>query len=444
MKRLLTLILILGMINALQAQGIIFEEGLSWSQVLGKAKKENKLIFLDAYATWCVPCKWLDQNVYPKKEAGDAFNKNFISVKVQMDRTSKDNDFVKSWYVVAKQIGDEFNVNSFPMLLFFSPEGKLLFKKAGIANATALAGLAKNVLDPTESFEHKILLYAKKKMDIRDYPAFADQAFALGKEEFARDLRLEYKVEYLDTLSMGRLLTRENLNFLLKNWIILDSSDRFYLKCQDDPQSVDSTIKAQDVQVGNRYPKTAADLVQRIIVQERISNQLIDRKGNAVLNPDWDRIKTGFLKAYTSDDALKIFHQQKVFFFENIRDWGRFVDAVDELLTECPAIKSDLGFLVYGLNNYAWYAIFLNCPDSQLLARASRWMDLAIARVPEDFGLVDTKANLLYKSGKKDEAIVLEQSIVEKLVKQTGKPAPDAGGEFYETLQKMKKGEKTW
>ncbi|WP_260744016.1 thioredoxin domain-containing protein [Elizabethkingia anophelis] len=33
-----------------------FDDG-NFSSLLAKAKKENKLIFLDAYASWCGPCK---------------------------------------------------------------------------------------------------------------------------------------------------------------------------------------------------------------------------------------------------------------------------------------------------------------------------------------------------------------------------------------------------
>jgi thiol-disulfide isomerase/thioredoxin len=46
------------------AQGINWTIGLKWLAIQEKAKKENKYIFLDFYATWCGPCKKMEKEVY--------------------------------------------------------------------------------------------------------------------------------------------------------------------------------------------------------------------------------------------------------------------------------------------------------------------------------------------------------------------------------------------
>ena len=51
------------------AAGMQFFEG-SWSEVLAAAKEQNKYVFVDAFADWCVPCKWMTKNVFPTDEAG--------------------------------------------------------------------------------------------------------------------------------------------------------------------------------------------------------------------------------------------------------------------------------------------------------------------------------------------------------------------------------------
>ena len=66
------------------AAGISFIEG-DWKKVLAKAKAEKKLIFVDAYATWCGPCKKLQKEVFPDAAVGSFFNKNFINAKSILD-----------------------------------------------------------------------------------------------------------------------------------------------------------------------------------------------------------------------------------------------------------------------------------------------------------------------------------------------------------------------
>ena len=47
------------------AQPLKFEKS-NWEAVKAKAKAENKPIFVDTYASWCEPCKWMDKHVFAK------------------------------------------------------------------------------------------------------------------------------------------------------------------------------------------------------------------------------------------------------------------------------------------------------------------------------------------------------------------------------------------
>src|SRR5580658_3781664 len=85
-----------------QSSGIVFKNDLTWEQVLQKAKTENKYIFVDCYASWCGPCKWMDRNVYVNDTVGKLVNDKFISVKIQMDTAKTDSEVVKNWYSTAQ------------------------------------------------------------------------------------------------------------------------------------------------------------------------------------------------------------------------------------------------------------------------------------------------------------------------------------------------------
>lgn len=67
--------------TAIQAQGIDFFHG-SWAAAQEKAKAEQKLIFVDAFASWCGPCKRMAAQVFPDPQVGDYFNANFVNLKL--------------------------------------------------------------------------------------------------------------------------------------------------------------------------------------------------------------------------------------------------------------------------------------------------------------------------------------------------------------------------
>ena len=61
-----------------------FEPNLA--KALQEAKKQNKLVFIDAYTTWCGPCRMLKQNTFTDKAVGEFFNKNFINIALDMEK----------------------------------------------------------------------------------------------------------------------------------------------------------------------------------------------------------------------------------------------------------------------------------------------------------------------------------------------------------------------
>jgi thiol:disulfide interchange protein len=107
---------------------------MNLSDVLAKAKAEKKLVFIDAYATWCSPCKLMDRNVFTHSPTADFFNKNFISYKVNVD---KDN---------GSTIKLLYDVNTLPGLLFLNANGDLLVKEQNSITISQLKSLANKAI----------------------------------------------------------------------------------------------------------------------------------------------------------------------------------------------------------------------------------------------------------------------------------------------------------
>lgn len=90
--------------------GIQFVQS-GWNETLALAKKENKLIFLDAYASWCGPCRMLKRNTFPDKTAGDFFNSHFINIAIDMEKGE------------GPALSRKYRVSAYPTLLIIDANG---------------------------------------------------------------------------------------------------------------------------------------------------------------------------------------------------------------------------------------------------------------------------------------------------------------------------------
>ncbi|TND08839.1 MAG: putative disulfide-isomerase [Bacteroidetes bacterium] len=116
-------------------KGIVFFEG-DWNAVKAEAARTGKPIFVDAYATWCGPCKMLAKNVFTVPEVGSLFNGSFINWHIDMETPE------------GEAFGAAFPVEAYPTLFFFDKEGNQLKKKTGYRDAKELMTLAGFVLHP--------------------------------------------------------------------------------------------------------------------------------------------------------------------------------------------------------------------------------------------------------------------------------------------------------
>jgi thioredoxin-related protein len=192
-------------------QGIQWTEGLSWSQIMKKAKQENKHIFVDCFATWCQPCHLMDKNVYDNEEVGEAFNDKFISVKVQIDRTSYDNDTVKKWYADAKRIETNYTVKAFPTFLFFYPDGRPMHRAAGYRNPEQFIALSKEALDTQKQYYAILARYQPGKFDTSELKGLARALKNSGGELAAR-----IATEYLFSISKEELGNEDNIKLMIE------------------------------------------------------------------------------------------------------------------------------------------------------------------------------------------------------------------------------------
>lgn len=114
-------------------EGILFFKG-SWEEAMAKAKKENKPIFLDIYATWCGPCKMLSKYTFSDKEVAAYYNQNFINVSLDGEKGT------------GAFLANQYRITGYPTLLFIKPNGQVKLKTTGYHNSKQFLKLGNQIL----------------------------------------------------------------------------------------------------------------------------------------------------------------------------------------------------------------------------------------------------------------------------------------------------------
>ncbi len=188
--------------GALFAQGIEFFDG-SWEEALEAAEQENKLIFVDGYASWCGPCKRMARDVFPDAEVGSFFNDNFISLKLDMEK-GQGVEFRKN-----------YPVRAFPTLFFIASNGKIVIKETGARRANDLIALGQKAIKKSDQSDVYLKLYEQGDRDFKTVYNLVRSLNSAGKPS------LQIANEYID--SQSDLNTPDNLRFLLEAASEIDS-----------------------------------------------------------------------------------------------------------------------------------------------------------------------------------------------------------------------------
>lgn len=112
---------------------INFFEG-SWEDALKMAKDENKIIFLDAMASWCGPCKLMAAKTFTDPTVAKYYNEHFINIKMDMENHPDGPDLAK-----------KFEVGAYPTLIFVDKSGKIVKKSLGYKDPKQFLELGKSV-----------------------------------------------------------------------------------------------------------------------------------------------------------------------------------------------------------------------------------------------------------------------------------------------------------
>lgn len=176
-------------------------ENESWNAVKSKAVKENRMIFMDCYTSWCGPCKGLAQNVFPQPKVGEFLNSNFVCCKYDMEKGEG--------IMLYKKYKD--NIPGFPTMLVINPvDESIVHKVVGYTEPDALITALQDGLDgKTLAVFQKRYEAGERSLElIKDYCKALDVAYDQGtKEKVVRD--------YIESMPLDSLMNKELLELYL-------------------------------------------------------------------------------------------------------------------------------------------------------------------------------------------------------------------------------------
>lgn len=392
MKKITILFGILLMVGSTFAQSIEFSKK-SWEKVVAEAKSSNKNVFVDAYTTWCAPCKKMEKYVFTKPEVGTFYNEHFISVKMDMEK-GQGPDFAK-----------KYGVKAFPTFLYFSSEGELLHRVVGFKDANEFIEVGETALNPKlrlGTMTEKYLQGERSPVFLKNY-AYASKA--AGDYKY-RDIAEKYLA------TQNEWSTPENIQFIY-DFTESTRSRHFNYMIENRP------LFEKQLGSGNVFNKVQS------IVQGRLDLIMNQKSQNA---EELKSVNQLFEKVYKQEAVVK-YAAFRMTYYRTQGNRDGFAEAAVDYVENVKNITAD------ELNSIArTFAEVIE--DKYMLEKAISWAKRAI-EMENVYTNHYTLAALYYKLGKAGKA----KKAAKKAIKIAAKNGEDAKV-VEDLLKQIKSGKK--
>ena len=362
------------------------------NQAKTKAKADDKIIFVDAYTTWCGPCKMMDRSTFTDKNAAEFYNENFVNLKMDMEKGE------------GPAFAQMHSVRGYPSLLFLNAGGELVHRSLGFQDAKRFLELGRAAIDP-----HRQVITLQKRFEAGD----SDQLFLLN---YADALTLAGMDGY--EAATQKYIDQE------KDW---DTEKNIKVLFDYSKASIDSKLFSYMLENKSRFEEVmgtqkVADKIN-FAASSDVRTKKVDAKDKAALT-------THFAKYYGAEAASEKatgYYLNNLMYAPGDINEQKYLSDVQLFMATQPELSSQ------SLNAHAW-RIYELSEDRLLLSQAANWIDKSISMEKNSYNL-DTKASILYKLGEKSKAMkAAEESI--KLAQEEGSD-PTATMEMLEKIKAL-------
>ncbi|MGN7821014.1 thioredoxin fold domain-containing protein [Chitinophaga sp. 22536] len=396
-SKIIVIISILFSLRAFAQDKVNFRHSGSWKELISESKNNQKIIFIDVYATWCGPCKQMDREVFSDDSIIGYLNKKFISIKIQSDSTLNDNTLVKNQYSLSSNLIKKYHITALPTFLFFNSNGNLAYRKEGFYPAKQFLIICKEAEQAIYTLDYntnRLLSGELKNKQLLEFSNYLHDAqidsLSILSAQKCKDL-------YINNSEPAYILSLDLIRFINNFYFLFDSHDPIIKYMIDNPRKSDSITTIPQI-----TEKTTA-----LLVAKNIINPVLRK--NAV--PNWDSLEYRIKTEWTSEIAGRSILSSKIKWYTEKKDWDNAIKNHIKKLDTYGIPTDDWG-AVY-VNNMVWNLILKHSNDPIVLSKAEQYMKEILKTRPTDYYKIDTYANVLYKSGQHNQAIEIEKKALQ-------------------------------
>jgi len=366
MKKIILLLFPLSLL----AQGGIQFESMTWEEALSASRKSNKLIFLDAYTTWCGPCKTLEKYTFTDESVGAFFNSAFINVRFDMEQYP------------GLELAEKYEVDLYPTLLFINGKGELVHRGCGALEVNELMGLADLALSEHGSFLALRQQYESGNRTI----GFIDQYMSA----------LQNACRNLDDFLSDFFLREPNDSLMNEtNWYVFSEYD--------------FDVYGDRFQYLLKNQAAFETVIEKKFVQDKIYDTFIMKYYD--LSEAEDFALFGLQSLLYLAKRNEFSRKQELLDFLNFgygelsENWNLYSEAATSFINP-EKENSDL------ILDVAW-KFYLFVEDQEKLLIALNWTKYVLDKEEPNPSNIDTYASLLFKLGRKEDAIKFEEQALQ-------------------------------
>jgi len=375
-----------------QTKNINFEHG-TFAEIKAKAQKEHKLIFIDAFTTWCGPCKQMSKNVFTNDAVADFYNFSFINAKIDMEKGE------------GIELAKLYDVKCYPNLLFIDGDGNLVHRVAGSMSTKEFINLGKETQYPEKCFSYYVKNFEANKTNADFLAKYieARESTCLESQDLVKDYFAQQKDE--------NLTTKANWDMIVYHINDMDSKV-FEFVIANKPKYIDLfTEKAVNGKIDGVSESTLSSIIKTKPFDAKKYN---DAKAK--------------IESFKTPNAKLIFVEADMKLAEHDANWNDYA--------KLAIANVDTYYLKNAneLNSIAWN-FYEKVQDKESLSKAEGWAKTA-CELEKTYANLDTYAAVLYKVGKQDLALQMANKAIEIAKKE--KYAADDYKATTELIEKIK------